>query len=125
MKILMGPVLSLRHVDAEHWHVSALVVTAKTAAPEPLDVRCIGRRDDAAIRAPAKELWVHGLPCPIEFRSRRRRRSLWRRLASGRGAVLVASFSSCVRSSLRMSSSVLSTQAILKRSPRSASLISA
>ncbi|MCY4633953.1 MAG: alkaline phosphatase D family protein [Acidobacteria bacterium] len=59
MKILMGPVLSLRRADAEHWHVSALVVAAKTAAPEPLSVECIGPHDEA-MKAPATELWVHG-----------------------------------------------------------------
>lgn len=60
MKILMGPVLSLRHADAQHWHVSALVVTTKTAAPQSLEFRCIGSQDDALMKAPGKELWVHG-----------------------------------------------------------------
>lgn len=60
MKILMGPVLNLRRAEAEHWHVSALMVTAKTSAPESLDIHCIGSQDDARIVAAAKELWVHG-----------------------------------------------------------------
>lgn len=60
MKILMGPVLSLRHADTRCWHVSALVVTTKTSNPEPLTIKCIGSHDDAPMEASAKELWVHG-----------------------------------------------------------------
>ena len=59
MKILMGPVLSLRRADARCWHVSALVVTPKTPAPDPLTFKCIGSHDDASRGALAKELWVH------------------------------------------------------------------
>ena len=59
MKIQMGPVLNLRRAHAEHWHVSALVVTAKTAAPESLTFKRTGSPDGAAMEAPAKELWVH------------------------------------------------------------------
>ena len=60
MKLVMGPVLSLRRADAENWHVSALVVTAKTAAREPLEFKRMGQHGDAATRVPAKKLWVHG-----------------------------------------------------------------
>ena len=73
MKILMGPVLSLRHADAEHWHVSALVVTAKTPAPESLGFECVGSRDDAAMQAPAKELWVQGNQAVYRYDMRIRR----------------------------------------------------
>ena len=60
MKIVMGPVLSLRRADAGCWHVSALVVSTKTPAPARLAVRCIGPRDNAQTEVSAKELWVHG-----------------------------------------------------------------
>ena len=60
MKILMGPVLSLRRADARRWHVSALVVTTKTPAPESLAVKCIGASARRPMEASAKELWVHG-----------------------------------------------------------------
>ena len=60
MEILMGPVLSLRRADAEHWCVSALVVAPRAAALESLDVKCIVAGEDAATNAPGKELWVHG-----------------------------------------------------------------
>jgi len=56
----MGPVLSLRRADREQWHVSALVVTPKTPAPESLAVKGSGPRDDAETNVPARELWVHG-----------------------------------------------------------------
>ena len=60
MKILMGPILSLRRVDARCWDVSALVVTRKTPTPESLTVKCIGSHDDASMEVSPKELWVHG-----------------------------------------------------------------
>ena len=60
MRILMGPVLSLRGADAKHWHVSALVVTAKTDDLRLLEVKCIGPGACVAMTAPGKELWVHG-----------------------------------------------------------------
>ena len=52
----MGPVLSLRRVDAERWQVSALVVAEKTGRPRTMQVACGGE----AREVPAKELWVRG-----------------------------------------------------------------
>ena len=60
MKILMGPVLSLRRADAEHWHVSALMVVNTSDAPESLHIKRIGPHDDATMEASAAELWVYG-----------------------------------------------------------------
>ena len=60
MRILMGPVLSLRGADAEHWHDSALVVAAKGDDPRLLEVKCMGPGACVARTAPGKELWVHG-----------------------------------------------------------------
>ncbi len=44
MRIFMAPVLSLRHSDREQWHVSALVVTPKTDAPESLAINSPWRK---------------------------------------------------------------------------------
>ena len=60
MRIVMGPVLSLRAADAGRWRVSALVVAPRRDAPEPLEVEYVGPAGGSTPRSPAQELWVHG-----------------------------------------------------------------
>lgn len=59
MKILMGPILSLRFADPSRWYVSALVVTTEKAAPL-LAVECVGESSRCPMEAAAEELWLHG-----------------------------------------------------------------
>lgn len=60
MRVVMGPVLSLRRAGRDRWRVSALIVTARTDDPDVLLVRRCGSHAQDAMEVPAKELWVHG-----------------------------------------------------------------
>lgn len=59
MKILMGPVLSLRRATAEHWEVSVLVVTATVDSPPPLSFKRIVAGRGPVRQSPATKLWEH------------------------------------------------------------------
>ncbi|MCY3593082.1 MAG: alkaline phosphatase D family protein [Acidobacteria bacterium] len=60
MRVVMGPVLSLRRAEVDRWLVSALVVAARTPAVQPLEVKRGDSHAGDAVKVAAKELWVRG-----------------------------------------------------------------